>query len=38
MHKFYDKKILYAGARKQFDSMYILGDVKKWDFIAFYSK
>ena len=37
IHKFMSKKIYYAGARKRFDSMYIIGDVKSWDFIALYA-
>lgn len=35
-HNFYGKKILYAGGRKIFNEMFVMGDVDKWDFIAFY--
>lgn len=31
------KSIYYAGARKLYDQMYIMGDVNSWDFIAFYA-
>lgn len=37
MHRFFDKTILFAGDRKNFDEMYVMGDVKSWDFLAFYA-
>lgn len=37
-HTFFGKKILYAGVRKHFNSVYIMGSVTDWDFIAFYAE
>ena len=35
--KQYDKKLQLTGFAKNYNSIHVIGDVKNWDFLAFYS-
>lgn len=36
-HSFFGKKLLYVGTRDFFDSVLLIGDIDKWDFITIYA-
>ena len=34
---FFGKQLFYIGAREFFDSVIVMGDIDKWDFLAVYA-